>query len=171
MLQNAAIRLSASTRLSKSLDLGSAESVIEKTIQYALANGSGGGQATSSYADSRPLAAVTAESLNLKTFGGARDGVGDLMAFSKLKLIIIHNTSQNDCTLLIGGEGTANAFDAPFNGDADAVITLGKGDFCILGSPTGPGWAIGASDSNLLQIENTHATLGATYDIHVVAAT
>ncbi len=95
---------------------------------------------------------------NLDCGGGlGKDKLGQVMTLDEACVIWIVLAAGSAGTLRIGGEGSANAWSAPFNGDNNAKVIIGAsstnpGQF-LLETPAEGGWAIGSGNNNLLKFE------------------
>lgn len=76
---------------------------------------------------------------------GGLDLLGNGIALVEIVGIAIRSQSISAGVLRIGGEGTAAAFNAPFNGSNTTVIDLEPGGLWLLFAPTDPAYAVGAA--------------------------
>lgn len=98
--------------------------------------------------------------------GAGRDPLGEQVTLEEIVAISIHNRSASGY-LLVGGEGTAAAWSAPFNGDDDAKLVVLPGGHIQLCAPKSPGYAVTDTTNHLLKVEAVGATQ--TYDIEFLA--
>lgn len=134
-----------------------------------IADGVGLGQAKQVFLSTRNLVA-TSETIDLYAFGGARDAVGAVFALSRIVALAITNKNlvagQN---LLIGGEGSAAAWVAPFNGVNTAKLSIEPGGTILLVAPSLAAWPVtSATVSHLLKIDAGANTI--PYDIMVIGS-
>lgn len=102
------------------------------------------------------ISAAGTLTLNMRT-GANWDGqdadedlLGTTLDVPEIVALLIENDASSVGTLVIGGEGTANAWDTPFGSDNAAVIGIHPGGVLFLFAPTDPAYLVGAADTNLL---------------------
>lgn len=130
------------------------------TPETALASGTSANQADRVLfkADTEILSAA---SVDLNLYSGAnwdglssgKDLLGNTLTNVELVALLIHNRAASAGTLVIGGEGTANAWSAPFGASNTSVVGILPGGTFQLFAPTNPAWAVGSSSNNLLRLE------------------
>lgn len=161
-------KLTLSWLFSKALDLTTVKDEARVEMKADLADGSGVDQAAVLLSDTRTLAASTAENINLATWGGATDSLGQAVSLTKVKQLAIRNkATAADAILEVGGEGSSDAWVSPFE-DAFATVKVGPGGILFLSNPSAAGYAVG-STNKLLRIANGSAA-SASYEIIVVGA-
>lgn len=129
--------------------------------QVALATGTGNNQANQIFHDVRTLASGANEALDLA--GVLENPFGDVITFSKIKLIYIENRDAVN-SLLIGG-AASNGFIAPF-GDATDKLRVAPSGFLVLTAPLA-GYTVTAGTADQLKVEHG-AEDGTTADYVVV---
>ena len=130
-----------------------------KKIRIRMATGTGSGQASQVFHDTRSLNA-TSESLDFAG-GSLTNPLGVALTFTKIKAIIVKVSDTAPGNFEISRPNLGLTL---FGADLDK-ITLEPGGLFVWVSP-GAGITVGAGASDLLKIENLGAT--ATYDIIVV---
>lgn len=102
------------------------------------------------------ISAAGTLTLNMRT-GANWDGqdadedlLGTTLDVPEIVALLIENDASSAGELVIGGEGTANAWDSPFGGDSAAVVGIKPGGVLFLFAPTNPAYLVGAADTNLL---------------------
>lgn len=128
------------------------------TPETALATGTAANQADRAmYAGDQVLSSGNNLDLNLYTganFQGLATGLdllGNTLTNAEVVALLIHNRASSAGNLVIGGEGTANAWLGPLPANTD-TITLPPGGSIMLFAPTNPAWAVGSSSNNLLRL-------------------
>ena len=144
------------------------------STQAIIQSGTGAGQANRFWSDrGRTLESAATETLDLYDFAGidvgagaAKDALGQDMVLADIVAIIVEVTAASAGTLLVGGDGTAAAWNSPFNGDDAAVMPVFPGGLILLYAPTDPAYAVADASNHLLKFT---ASGGAVeYDIHIL---
>jgi hypothetical protein len=156
------IGITLATQLKGSADLEVVTSVITEAYKVALTDGTGAKQADKIWADRRTLADGANESIDLS--GALLDALGNSVAFTKLKAVIIVSNAANTTALTLGN--VANGI-VGFFGAATHSITVGPGGMFLIASPDATAYAVVAGTADLLKIANA-AGAAATYDIFVI---
>lgn len=134
-------------------------------ITMELTNGTGTGQANSKWEDTRTLAALANDDLDLA--GGLTDAFGATITFTKIKLLIITlDAPDGTLKLHVGPQGLANAWSAPFGGAGATVYKIVFQTEVLVWDKYGV--AVTAGTGDLLRINNPHATLSVTYHIFMI---
>lgn len=120
-----------------------------------LTDGTGANKANRLWHGKRTLAATTSENIDVYDLGSiAEDTLGQTVAIAKIKFIRIQNLNTTTGNkLLIGGEGTTAAWNAPFNASDTAKVEIGPGGVWEMGSPV-DGFTVTDVASHLLKIDN-----------------
>ena len=137
-----------------------------------LTDGTGANKANRIWHDKRTLANATSETIDmfdLAISGGAagEDHLGQAVQFAKIKFIRIQNlntTAGNK--LLIGGEGSAAAWNSPFNASDTAKNEIGAGGVWEMGSPV-DGFTVTDVSNHLLKVDNP-GSASIDYEIIIV---
>ena len=123
---------SVQTTYTGSTGLGETLERLNLDYGVTLANGTGAGQANLIFSDSRSLADDANEVLDFYASGTLTDAFGTDLTMTKLKLLIIVNTST-EATLKIGGGAAAvNLF-----ADASDILTLPPDGRFLWSDPNG----------------------------------
>ena len=146
-------------------------SVIDASrLEYVrgLPDGTGSGQADVLWYDERTVAAGANDDLDLTALSGTLYGNTVVMAFARIKALLLINTETGaPATLMIGGAGAAgNAFSAPFGGDPDAKIELPY-DSALMLSNKIDGWTVADASSDVLRVANP-GMAAVTYRVAIV---
>lgn len=149
---SSAINLNITSNQSLDLDLGSVTYNPVLSLKTSLANGTGDNEANQVFADTRSLAAATAEELDLS--GGLTDAFGNSVAFTAIKSIMIKADSANAGDIQVGG-AAANAFNT-WCGDAADIVNIQAGGAFVIVAPNA-GFAVTAATADLLKINNLSA--------------
>lgn len=127
------------------------------STSYTL--GTGAKQLSAFYRAARTLAASATEDLDLS--GVLADDLGTTIAFTKVKILFIENTSAVD-TLSVGG-AASNQWAAPF-ADVSDKIKIPPKSWQLWCSADATGWAVVAGTGDLLRVANS-AGGSTTYNI------
>lgn len=131
---------------------------------FDLPNGTGNSQANQHYAATRTLAASTGEDLDL-VGSTLKDPLGNALAFTKVRYIIVHAAATNASTITIK-PGASNGFNGPF-GAATHTISIPAGGWFTVAAPVA-GWAVTAATGDLFHVGNDDSGGTAAYDIVIV---
>jgi hypothetical protein len=128
----------------------------------SLSDGAGVNQAQKLWSDRRTLATGVGESLDLN--GVLVDGLGNTLALTVIKGIIISASASNTTVLTVGN--IANGL-ATILGIATQSLTLQPGELLMKITPAAAGYAVTAATADLLRVVNA-AGASATYDIIII---
>jgi len=128
-----------------------------------MLDGTAAGQADLLFSDQRTITASSNEDLDLS--GSLTDVYGTTLAFVKVKVIAIYAASGNTNNVQVG-PAASNGFLGPF-ADASDQIDIAPGGTMLLTAPSA-GWTVTASTGDLLNIANSGAGTGVTYDIVII---
>lgn len=140
-----------------------------------MTNGTGSDQANKIYADTNTILAGARNTIDLA--GSVSDVYGDTITFTKIKGIILKNTSTTAAVLALGGgsdgAGT-NAFDTWIRsaagggaGDGSEQVLVRAGGFVMFYTPDSTAYAVTAGTGDILGIVET-ATLAGSYEIAIL---
>lgn len=144
-------------------DLGNPSFPMTFSQVVTMLDGTSAGQADLLFSDQRTVSASSNEDLDLA--GGLTGVYGSTLTFAKVKAIAIYAASGNTNNVQVGPAAT-NGFLGPF-ADASDQIDLAPGAMMLLSAPTN-GWTVTASTGDLLNIANSGAGTGVTYDIVII---
>lgn len=89
------------------------------------------------------------------------DPLRNTITFAEVVALVIINVGPGD--LIVGGNGTAAAWQAPFAADDTFKLTVRAGGFFALGAPGDPAYAVADSSNHLLRLAASGGD--ATYQI------
>lgn len=146
------------------------------TITLSFTSGTTANKADRIWHDKgRTLAQNASESLDLYDLGSVDigagaglDALGQSWAIAEVVGVLIHNKSDSSGNLLIGGEGSAAAWNSLFNASDSAVIgpIYPDGWFAVY-NPADPAFLVADSSNHLLKI--AEANVGSVeYDITII---
>lgn len=158
------INVNVTGQLTAALDLEGVVSTLSKKMLLALSDGTGANQANNCFSDTRTLAASASESLDLA--GALVNAIGQTIAFTKVKAIMIFAAAGNTNDVVVGG-ASSNGFATPF-GAAAHTARVKPGGSLILTAPDVNGYAVTAGTGDLLQIANGAAGTPVTYDVILI---
>lgn len=165
MSLSASIKLSVSADLTRALDLATAHTPLARSFLASLTDGTAADQADRIFHDQRTLAASANEDLDVA--GSLVDAYGQTITMARVKAVIILAAAANT--------NNVNLSRPASNG---VPIYLAAGD----GEPVHPGGAllkvwpgataipVTAGTGDLINIANSGAGTGVTYDIIIIGA-
>lgn len=146
------------------LDLNTAQSELSYTKILEFTTGTGANQATTVFSDQRTLTASSTETLDLS--GSLTDAFGNVIAFTKIKAIIIYAAIANTNDVVVGG-AAGTQFVAPF-GSATDKVNVKPGGFFAISAPDASGLAVVNASTDSLKIANSSSGTSVTYDIVII---
>lgn len=145
-------------------------------ISLAFLNGPGDNQANQLFHDRRTLGNGVSEEIDLYDYeidgtGGAQnDSLGLPLTIVDIKGFLFYNRSAVSGEVFkIFGEGSAAAWDVPFDGVATTKMVVQPSGFVCLGAPLAAGLAVTDATNHLLKVENTGAAEN-SYDLIIIGA-
>jgi hypothetical protein len=160
----AAIKASVSASYANSQEFGSVAQDLKYSAAHAFTDGAGADQAQKLFTDQRTLAASANESLDLA--GGLTDAFGATLTLTKVKALLIKAADGNTNNVVVGG-AASNGWVGPF-GDVSDTVAVKPGGTLLLVAPNAAGYAVTAGTGDILQVANSGAGTGVTYDIVIV---
>lgn len=154
------VQLSVLGTLLSSLDLATGSTPLTKGFSKSLTNGTGTDQINEMWHAKRVLAASASENLDLA--GGLTDAYGNILTFTKIKLIVIIADAGNTNDVVIGNHATA-AFVGPF-GAATHTIKVSPGQLMVI-SNFGAGWTVTPTTADMIKVLNSAGGSSVTYDV------
>lgn len=145
------------------LDLSSAESVLNSAPFLDFANGTGANQADVVWSDTRSLGPSASEDLDL-IGGGLTDPFGVAFAPARIKAILISSAKANLNDMTLFGDALGPAF----LNTAATTITLAPGGVFLLTDPSAAGYPVGAGATDIVQIANAAGTNTISYSIVIL---
>ncbi|MEZ0155261.1 MAG: hypothetical protein AB9Q22_10230 [Candidatus Reddybacter sp.] len=163
MSLSSTIDVNVSAVLDVAADIGTAKHSIAESIGIALKDGAGLNQANQMFTDQRTVALSTTDTLDLS--GTLVNNLGQTVALTKVKALIISAAVGNGSTLTVGGN--VNAF-ADWLGAAAHTVKVRPGGVLCLVAPDATAYAVTGGTGDLLDITNDDGAAAATYDIVVI---
>jgi len=158
---SASVYAAVSVRLSGAPDLGRTQYELDVQAKLLdLAAGTGPGQVSKAFIDTRTLALSTGEDLDLA--GALLDPLGAAAVFAVVKVIYFKASAANVNNVVVGNAASAG-FIGPF-GAAAHTVAIPPGGVLMLVHP-GAGWTVTATTADLLHVLNGGAGTSVTYDV------
>jgi hypothetical protein len=137
-------------------------------------NGTAANQANRIWQDQgRPITSGANEDLNVYSYAGidigggaGNDALGQAMALIEIVALLIYNQTGSAGNLLIGGQGTANAWTSWISSNAATLGPVKPGGLFQLGMPGQPAMAVGNANNNLLRVAASGGNV--TYNIFIL---
>lgn len=148
--------------LTKALDLDTPVDPLVFSEMFTLSNGTGSGQVSQMFHDTRTLNASASEALDL--YGGLTNAFGVTINFARLKFVFIRAKAANTNSVEVTRTATTGA--PLFMADGDG-ISLAPGEVFMYFSPT-TGKAITDSSDDTLTFTNSAGSSSVAYDIILV---
>lgn len=142
--------------------IGPAKDNVNTSVSIAWTDGSGASQANKQWSKTATLTATSA-TFDLTSLTGTFGTV----TFTKIKGLILINTSTTDGAMLTVGNAASNVWAAPFGGSTQTV-KVGPGSCLVLSAMTAQStgaWTVDASNKNL-KIDAGSATI--TYKLVLI---
>lgn len=145
------------------LDLATAQFPFLQDWSAQLSNGTGSGQASQVFSDTRSLAGSATENLDLA--GSLTNAFGATVTFTKIKLIVVRAASANNASNAVQVQrGSSNG--VPLFLAASDGVQLNAGGIFLFYDPAGVTVTAGTGD--ILTITNGAGTNTVSYDILIV---
>jgi len=151
-----AARVTIGGGFTNALDLSTPIDTLNLITSKVFSNGTGADQVNQPWHDQRTL---TATSENLDLAGSLVDAFGDTIAFTAVKVLLVHNrstTTTEDLTL------SGSFLDNDMLGGGSSTVVLGPDGVFYITSPV-DGFTVTAATGDVLTIDSGAATI--TYDI------
>ncbi len=142
-------------------DIGTVQHAVPWGATYNLTTGTGADNINEIFADTRQLAASTAENLDLA--GVLTDVFNNVITFTKIKFIIVKAAATNTNDVMVGGHASAACF-SMFNAATDK-LRIKPGGFVVLVAPNSVGFAVTATTADMLTVGNSSSGSVVDYDI------
>jgi len=164
----AKISLVCNFEAAKAIDLSIPKASFPVSKVFEFGFGDGAGEIDQIWWDRKELNASATEPVDV--FGGITNCFGVVASFTKVKLILVLNRSDQaldghvagDAVITVGGVA-ALEFLGPFNTAGDAIDVPAGAPFLAF-DPLGPGWTA-AEATDILNIVNKDGVEKALYDI------
>lgn len=151
---------------SDALDLSTVADASQVSYARSLSDGTGADQADKIWHDSRTVSAGASDDLDMTALPQSIFGGTINISLSKVKALLIVNTSTTTGDQLRVGGAPANSFSAPFNGVAASLALVGP-DSPLLLSNKRDGWTVTPGTGDILRIHNPTSN-AITYRIVIV---
>lgn len=144
------------------LDGGNAKDERAKVFTDVLTEGTAIDQANKVWFDTRSLTTTTPDPIDLS--GGVTDAFGNVLSFTKIKLLMIHNKSTTEADIISVGAGS-NPIVSLWGATGD-IAKVGPGGVLLMYNPSLAGYAVTDNIGEVLNVVSASGSL--TYDILVV---
>jgi hypothetical protein len=144
-------------------DISAPNQPIDFKALLSFLTGSGSGLASKVFADTRTLAASATENLDLS--GSLTDAFGAVLAFTKVKAILVKAHVTNVNAVVLGGAGS-NPFVGPWG--ATGTQTVQPGGVAFYADPVG--FDVTPATGDLLKVLNGGSGTGVDYDVVIVGS-
>jgi hypothetical protein len=157
-LENISVALQMSAKLLNEDAVGASPTVtLVKQFIPAYTNGTTANKADRFWYKEYTISSGADQDIDLSDFnaenvgaGAGNDHLGQALTLVEITAIGIFNESDSDGDLLIGGEGSTDAWNTPFNGSDTAIIgPFAPGSGIFLGIPDDPALAVAAGNKLL----------------------
>jgi hypothetical protein len=145
------------------LDLAAAQASITQDWTARFSNGTGAGQASQVWSDTRTLAASATEDLDLAA--SLVNAFGVTLTFTKIKLIAVRAAAANNVANNVNVTRPASN-GVPWLLAAGDGIALHPGASIIAQSPLG--WTVTPATGDLVTFTNSAGTNPVTYDVIII---
>jgi len=103
---------------------------------------------------------------DMAVFDAATDLLGNTITHVEICAVAIRNQSGSAGNLVLGGEGSAAAWNSMFSASDTATITIHPGGFFMLVAPDDPAYAVADTSNHLLRVNASGGDI--TYDISIL---
>lgn len=164
MALSASVKVRVQGSLTGSPDVGATTHTFNELLSLVLSNGTGAGQATQYWSDTRTITASGNEDIDLA--GGVTNALGTALTFTAVKCIVISAAAGNTNNVNVT-RPSSNGFIGPFLATSDG-LAIKPGGFIVLSEGgSAAGWTVTASTGDLINVANSAGTTSVTYTIHV----
>lgn len=147
--------------VSRAMSIGLAFHHLQYNPGFVFRDGTGESQIKKIFNAHSTLAASSAEDFDLA--GGIVNAMGDLLTFTKVRVLIVRAHPANVNNLIVGG-ASSNQF-ASWLGGASHTVTVRPGGLIALVAPDVTGYAVAAGTGDILRITNAAGGSSVQYDI------
>ncbi len=158
------VTLDLDSLLLRALDLGTAHDHLKLTIRNNLSNGTGSGQASQMWHDTRNLGASATENLDLAA--SLTNAFGVTLTFTTVKFILVQAAATNTNSVQFQRHTSAGVplFMAALDG-----ISLAPGEWFCFASPT-TGKTVTATTGDMFTVTNSAGSTGVDYSIVIIGS-
>ena len=154
------VTASVSANWSKDLDIGAAQATPQASVSIAFTAGSGANKIEQVGMKVGSIAASGSADIDLA--GTLTDPGGDTITFSKVKALLIKNTSASGDGIEVGG-----TFDTWVKASGDEVKVM-PGGCMLIANPTAAGFAVVADTGDVITLSNLDTVNAQTYEAIVL---
>lgn len=177
-LANIQITAEISATLQNVIDNSEVTAEADQGIDFSpatsVSSGTSADQADRAWQDvQRELAAGASENIDLYDLasidigaGAGRDALGQTNTYAELVGLIVTVDADSQGSLVIGGEGSAAAFNSIFDGSDSAKLgPFGPGAVQMMFRPDDPAWSISDGSNHLLQFAESTGANSVKYSV------
>ncbi|MGP4092928.1 hypothetical protein [Nonomuraea sp. KM90] len=151
--------------LTSPLDLTTPTAALRVARQFALAQGTGVGQADLMWSDQRTVAASATDTVDLA--GSLSAPLGGTLTFLRIKMLAVFPAPGNTNNLLVQRPATNGV---PLFSAVSANMPVPPGGAFLWYAPSAAGVAVTAGTGDLIDFVNAAAGTPVTYDVVIVGA-
>lgn len=148
------------------LDLGTPKAQQTLSWLQAFASGTAAFQADLLWTDTRTLTASSTENLDLA--GGLIDPFGVIIAFARVRAMVIAADPGNANTVVVGG-AASNAW-ATWLGGTTPTVTVRPGGLLVVAAPDATGFTVAGATGDILKVANGGGGTSVIYSIALLGA-
>lgn len=149
------VRVSISAKRSSTLDLGSSDDNISRSLAISLASGTAAGQADRIYQKTHTIAASGTVDIDLA--GGVTDPDGATFSFVKVKGLYVEAAAANTNNVVVGGAASAQ-WVGPFGaGTHTLAVRPGGCELICVGEGDLNAYGVTATTADTLRLTNSGA--------------
>lgn len=148
--------------------LGSTAHQLAQLYAQSFANGSGVNQADQIYSTQLTITASGSTTLNFNT--GLNDALGNAIALTGLKALIVAPHASNTNDVIVGNAGSNVILHDFFTNsvpDDSSTVTIKPGGLFVVTNPTANGYVVSSSNCNL-KLANSSSGSSVVVDIIVI---
>ena len=160
----ARVKCSVVAKWSKELGLGDVEATPSSLFSLQLANGAGANKVEQVLTASGTITA--SGSVNIDLAGVVTDPGGDVITFTKVKVLQVKNLTEG------AGDGieVGGTFDTYYKAGGDEVVVM-PGGVHLGVNPTSDGWAVVADTGDVITLTNPDSVNDQDYEVIVLGET
>ncbi|GII88280.1 hypothetical protein Ssi03_62700 [Sphaerisporangium siamense] len=154
------------SNLTSPLDLSTAASVLDKSAQIPLTQGSGAGQADKVWHDTRTITASATDTLDLAG-GGLTDPFGAAFTLARIKGLLVVAAGGNTNNVNVQRPATNGV---PLFSAVSSNIAVHPGGVFLWMAPSAAGVVVTAGTGDLIDFVNSSGGTPVTYDVVIIGA-
>lgn len=163
MSLTATVRASIKAAHTRSLDLGTPAYNLAKTVEIALASGTGASSADLMFTDTRTVSASGTDALDLA--GSLTDAYGTTLTFVELRAVMVAASSSNTNNVRVNRPSSNGV---PLFLAAGDGIDVPPGGVFLWSCPADGKVTVTAGTGDLLNIDNSSSGTSVTYDVVIL---